>query len=138
VGYSDSSKAYRIYILEQHKIKVSRDVTFNEKMAFRKSIEEIIEEEEFEEPNEENTENENDENDQPDHPMEPCENNDSVIIPVSDQKRTNIFERTMSNIVGKFLIASRAPNADLKAPLESSGFVDVDRLFKHAKQTLHD
>ena len=58
VGYSDSSKAYRIYFPEQHKIKVSRDVTFNEKMAFRKSIEEIIEEEEFEEPNEENTENE--------------------------------------------------------------------------------
>jgi hypothetical protein len=34
VGYRNSSKAYRIYILEQHKIKVSRDVTFNEKMAF--------------------------------------------------------------------------------------------------------
>jgi hypothetical protein len=114
VGYSDSSKAYRIYILEQHKIKVSRDVTFNEKMAFRKSIKEIIEEEEFAELNEENTENENDKNDQPDHPMEPCENNDSVIIPVSDQKRTSIFERTMSNLVGKILIASRAPNADLK------------------------
>jgi hypothetical protein len=44
VGYSDSSKAYRIYILEQHKFKVSRDVTFNEKMAFKKSIEETIEE----------------------------------------------------------------------------------------------
>jgi hypothetical protein len=48
VGYSDSSKAYKIYILEQHKIEVSRDVTFNERMAFRKSIEEIIEEEELE------------------------------------------------------------------------------------------
>jgi hypothetical protein len=48
VGYSDSSKAYRIYIPEQHKIKVSRDVTFNERMAFMKSIEENIEEEEIE------------------------------------------------------------------------------------------
>jgi hypothetical protein len=57
---------------------------------------------------------------------------------VSDQKRTGIFERTMPNLVGKFLIASRDPNADLKAPLEISGFVDVDRLFKHAKRTLHD
>jgi hypothetical protein len=28
VGYSDSSKSYRIYIPEQHKIEVSRDVTF--------------------------------------------------------------------------------------------------------------
>jgi hypothetical protein len=57
---------------------------------------------------------------------------------VSTQKRTDIFEGKMPNLVGKFSIASRAPNADLKAPLESSGFVDVDRLFKHAKQTLHD
>jgi hypothetical protein len=81
VGYSDSSKAYRIYIPEQHKIEVSRDVMFNERMAFRKSIEEIIEEEELEESNEENTENENNEKDQPDHPMEPCENIDSNIIP---------------------------------------------------------
>jgi hypothetical protein len=81
VGYSDSSKAYRIYIPEQHKIEVSRDLTFNERMALRKSIEEIIEEEELEEPNEENIENENNEKDQPDHPMEPCENIDSDIIP---------------------------------------------------------
>jgi hypothetical protein len=57
VGYSDSSKAYRIYIPKQHKIEVNRDVTFNEKMAFKKSIEETIEEEEYEEPIEESTEN---------------------------------------------------------------------------------
>ena len=42
------------------------------------------------------------------------------------------------NIVGKLWLDSRAPNADLKAPLEILGFLDVDRLFKHAKQTLHD
>jgi hypothetical protein len=80
VGYSDSSKAYRIYILEQHKIEVNRDVTFNERMTFKKSIEETIEEEEIEEPNEESIENENDEKEQPDHPMEPCENIDSDIV----------------------------------------------------------
>jgi hypothetical protein len=74
VGYNDSSKDYRIYIPEQHKIEVSRDVTFNERMVFKKSIEETIEEEEIEEPNEEITE-------QPNHPMEPCENIDSYIIP---------------------------------------------------------
>jgi hypothetical protein len=49
VGYSESSKDYRIYIQEQHNIEVNRDVTFNEKMAFKKSIEETIEEEEYEE-----------------------------------------------------------------------------------------
>jgi hypothetical protein len=57
---------------------------------------------------------------------------------VSDKKCTGIFERTMPNLVGKILIASWAPNAYLKAPLESLGFVDVDRLFKHAKRTPHD
>ena len=50
LGYSESSKAYRIYIPEQHKIEVSGDVTSNENMAFKKSIEETIEEEEYEEP----------------------------------------------------------------------------------------
>jgi hypothetical protein len=81
VGYSDSYKAYRIYIPEQHNIEVSRDVTFNERMAFRKSIEEIIEEEELEEPNEENTKNKNNEKDQLDHPMDTCEKIDLDIIP---------------------------------------------------------
>jgi hypothetical protein len=80
VGYSDSSKAYIIYIPEQHKIEVSRDVTFNEKMAFRKSIKESIEEEKIEELDEESTENVNDEKELPDHPMDPCENIDSDII----------------------------------------------------------
>jgi hypothetical protein len=69
VGYSDSSKAYRIYIPEQHKIEVNKDVTFNETMAFKKSIEETIEEEEIEELNDDRIENENDEKEQPDHPM---------------------------------------------------------------------
>jgi hypothetical protein len=86
VGYSDSSKAYRIYIPEQYKNKINRDITFNEKMAFKKSIEETIEEEEIEEPNDERKENENDEKKQPDHPMEPCENIDSDIVPRHKEK----------------------------------------------------
>ena len=55
VEYSESSGAYRIYIPEQHKIEVNRDVTFNENMAFNKSIEETIEEEEYEDSIEEST-----------------------------------------------------------------------------------
>jgi hypothetical protein len=84
VGYSESSKAYRIYILEQHKVEVSRDVTFNEKMAFKKSIEETIEEEEYEEPKEENTclpESRNEETEQLDQPMQPCEPIESFVVP---------------------------------------------------------
>jgi hypothetical protein len=57
---------------------------------------------------------------------------------VRDKKCTSIFERMMPNLVGKILIASQAPNVDLKEPLEILGFVDVDQLFKHAKWTFHD
>jgi transposase InsO family protein len=96
VGYSDSSKAYRIYIPDQHKIEVSRDVTFNERMAFRKSIEETIEEEEIEELNEENTEGENNEKDQPDHPMEICENANPDNMP-KNKKRPAWLEATLQD-----------------------------------------
>jgi hypothetical protein len=37
VGYSESSKAYRIYILGQRQIELSRDVTFEEEVAFSRS-----------------------------------------------------------------------------------------------------
>jgi hypothetical protein len=63
-------------------------------MAFRKSIEETIEEEEIEELNEENTEGENNEKDQPDHPMEICENADPDNIP-KNKKRPAWLEATL-------------------------------------------
>jgi hypothetical protein len=37
VGYNESSKAYRIYIHGQRQIKVRKDVTFEEEVAFRRS-----------------------------------------------------------------------------------------------------
>jgi hypothetical protein len=97
VGYSDSSNAYTIYIPEQHKIEVNRDVTFNERMAFKKSIEENIEEEEIEELNEERTKNVNDESELPDHPMDPCENIDSDIVPKT-KKRPAWLEATLQDV----------------------------------------
>ena len=39
VGYSETSKAYRIYIPGQRYIEVSRDVTFHEEVSFRLSRE---------------------------------------------------------------------------------------------------
>ena len=39
VGYSENAKAYRIYILENRKIVVRRDVKFMEERAFRRSQE---------------------------------------------------------------------------------------------------
>jgi len=37
MGYNNSSKAYRIYIKEGHRIEISRDVIFNKSIAFNKS-----------------------------------------------------------------------------------------------------
>jgi hypothetical protein len=37
VGYSDTSKAYRIYIPGHWKVEINRDVTFNENATFSKS-----------------------------------------------------------------------------------------------------
>jgi hypothetical protein len=39
VGYSENSKAYRIYVPGQRQIEVRRDVTFHEEAAFKKSRE---------------------------------------------------------------------------------------------------
>jgi len=39
VGYNETLKAHVIYIPGQHQIEVSRDVTFDEELAFRKSRE---------------------------------------------------------------------------------------------------
>ena len=39
VGYNESSKAYQIYNLGQRQIEVSRDVSFEEELAFHKSRE---------------------------------------------------------------------------------------------------
>jgi hypothetical protein len=39
VGYSENSKAYRIYVPGQRKIEVRRDVTFHEEATFKKSRE---------------------------------------------------------------------------------------------------
>jgi hypothetical protein len=91
VGYNESFKAYRIYIPEQHKVEVSRDITFNEKMAFNKSIEKTIEEEEYEEYKEEITclpESQNEEIEQLDHTMQPCEPIESVIVPKTKKHPT--------------------------------------------------
>jgi hypothetical protein len=42
VGYSESSKSYRIYVTGQQKVEINRDVTFDERIAFTKSIEDSI------------------------------------------------------------------------------------------------
>jgi hypothetical protein len=49
VGYCEVSKAFKIYIPGHHHIEISRDVTFDEEVALKKSrrcqLEEVYEEE---------------------------------------------------------------------------------------------
>ena len=49
VGYSESSKAYRIYFLGYKKIDISKDVTYDEDAAYNKSRKRLAEEPEEEE-----------------------------------------------------------------------------------------
>ena len=44
VGYSKSSKAYRIYFLGFKKIDISKDVTVDEDLAYNESIKRPVEE----------------------------------------------------------------------------------------------
>ena len=50
IGYSEQSKAYRIYIPRYCQIELSRDVTFDEDTTFRKSKKDKKYEEEHETP----------------------------------------------------------------------------------------
>ena len=50
VGYSEQSKAYRIYIPGYRQIELSIDVTFDEDTTFRKSKKDKEDEEELETP----------------------------------------------------------------------------------------
>jgi hypothetical protein len=38
VGYSETSKYYRIYVPSQQKVEINRDMTFDEQISYRKSI----------------------------------------------------------------------------------------------------
>jgi hypothetical protein len=44
IGYSETSKAYRIHIPRQRQIEINRDVTFDEEEAFRRSRESHMDE----------------------------------------------------------------------------------------------
>ena len=46
MGYSESSKAYRIYFPGFKKINISRDVTFDEDLAYNKSKKRLVEDSE--------------------------------------------------------------------------------------------
>jgi hypothetical protein len=84
VGYSENSKAYRIYVPGQRKIEVSRDVTFHEEAAFKKSRE-LQQESEAVQPDSPSSENEESD----DQREEPCEGpSNEPLEPVEVLERT--------------------------------------------------
>jgi hypothetical protein len=94
VGYSETSKAYRIYVPGQQKVEMSRDETFDEKFSFKKSIEDSMDsndEEEHEYPKEEITCSPEHLSEEPDQPLEPIE---PVVAP-KNKKRSPWLEFTL-------------------------------------------
>ena len=94
VGYSESSKEYKIYVPGQQKVEINRDATFDERIAFKKSIEDSIDsnkEEEHEYTKEESTcsaEHPNEEQEPPNEHVEP-------IIAPKTRKRPTWLESTL-------------------------------------------
>jgi hypothetical protein len=84
VGYSENSKAYRIYVPGQRQIEVSKDVTFHEEAAFKKS-KELQQESEAVQPASPFSENE-ESDDQREEPREGPSN--EPLEPVEELERT--------------------------------------------------
>jgi hypothetical protein len=90
IGYSESSKSYRIYVLGQKKVEISRDMTFDEKVSFKKFIEDSMysnDEEEHEGPKEETTCSPKHPNEDPKQPLESMK---PVIVPETRKKKKDI------------------------------------------------
>jgi hypothetical protein len=86
VGYSDTSKAYKIYVPGQQTVEIIRDLTFDEKIAFKKSIEDSMDsnnEEEHEDLKEESTCSPEHPSEEPDQPLEPVE---PVVVPKNKKR----------------------------------------------------
>jgi hypothetical protein len=91
-------------------------------MAFKKSIEESMEEEEYEEPKEESTcllESRNEEPEQLEHPMQPCEPIESVTVPKT-RKSPTWFEATLQE--AKRLKAPSGTFRERKKPKRFSNY----------------
>jgi hypothetical protein len=86
VGYNESSKSYRIYVPGKQKVEISRDMTFDENISFKKYIEDPIDsndEEEHEYSKEDSTCSPEHPSGEPDYPLEFVE---LVILPETKNK----------------------------------------------------
>ena len=103
MGYSESSKAYRIYIPGSRQIEVSKDVTFEEEMAVRKgrgSDMEIDDEELEMRSSPAPIQNELTEKDEPIDPIDPITTIDIPKDMAVSQKRTRWAQQTLQDAEG--------------------------------------
>lgn len=119
VGYSNSCKAYRIYMKDGHHIEVSRDVIFYESIAFKKSKELSIDFDDEELPI---FEEEVDKEEEGSHHKE--EGSSEPVQPVVIQetrKRPNYLKSTLIDAEGHG--AAQGSFRESKRPKRYSGYV---------------
>ena len=118
-GYSENSKAYRIYVPGQRQIEVSKDVTFHEEAAFKKSRE-LQQESEAIQPASPSSENE-ESDDQREEPREGPSN--EPLEPVE------VLERTLEEPLAK-----RKPRC-LKETMQEEEKIDAPKgTFRESKR----
>ena len=119
VGYNNSSKAYWIYIKERCRIEVSRNVIFDESIAFKKSKELSIDSDDeelpvFEEEVDKGEEESHHEEVGPSEPIQP------VVIPET-RKRPNWLKSTLLDAEGHGVV--KGSFRESKKPKRYSGYV---------------
>jgi hypothetical protein len=127
VGYSENSKAYRIYVRGQRQIEVSRDVTFHEEAAFKKSRE-LQQDSKAVQPTSPSSENEesDDQREEPregpsNEPLEPVE----VLERTLEEPPTKRKPRWLKEIVqeAERIVAPKGTFRERKRPHRFGGYV---------------
>jgi hypothetical protein len=122
VGYNETSKAYRIYIPGQRHIEVSRDVRFEEDLAFRRSRETTADGEEQEAPKVEESTGPSSTGDQlSDHEEESEELVDPVDPPSDEDTRPRWLRDTLRDAEGH--TAPRGTFRESRPPQRFSSYV---------------
>jgi len=129
VGYNENSKAYRIYVLGQRQIEVSRDVTFHEEAAFRKSRE-IQQETKVDQPTSPSSGNEesNDQREEPhegpsDEPLEPVEELERTLEEPPAKRKPTWLKETMQEV--ERIVSPKGTFRESKRPHGFGGYVSL-------------
>jgi hypothetical protein len=131
VGYNENSKAYKMYVLGQRKIEVSRDATFHEEFAFKKS-KELQHESEAVQPTSPSSENEesNDQREEPregpsNEPLEPAEVLEITIEEPPSKRKTGRLKEIVQE--AERIVSPKGTFRERKMPHRFGGYVALMR-----------